>query len=170
MVVVMVDKFLKTQIVECSSVIKWVFSDDMKPYFSSFYLWEIIHSTVNRMGKQVDKVKNEYNQLNERYKKSSLEPDSVFISISHNPYNSIQAFNSIVNLKNQVHGEITEEEIDQKLATLNTLRDQQKELFYLIIERFVTRLNDSLANPEERASHLHKWSIERFEDILLTVN
>lgn len=100
MVVVMVDKFLKTQIVECSSVIKWVFSDDMKPYFSSFYLWEIIHSTVNRMGKQVDKVKNEYNQLNERYKKSSLEPDSVFISISHNPYNSIQAFNSIVNLKN----------------------------------------------------------------------
>ena len=82
MMVVMVDKMLKTQIVECASVAKWIFSDDMKQEFTCFYVWEILHSTVNRMGKQVDKVKNEYLQLSEKFNKSSLDnevcPDFCF--------------------------------------------------------------------------------------------
>lgn len=71
--VVLVDKMLKTQIVECSSVAKWVFSDEMKSELTNFYTWEILNSTVNRMKKQVDKVKHEYNELNDKFKKSSLE-------------------------------------------------------------------------------------------------
>ena len=39
MIVVMVDKMLKTQIVECASVIKWIFSDSLKDEFNSNYLW-----------------------------------------------------------------------------------------------------------------------------------
>lgn len=77
MIVVLVDKMLKTQIVECSSVAKWVFSDDMKNDFTSFYVWEILHSTINRMSKQVDKLKNEYNQLNDSLRKSTLDTEAV---------------------------------------------------------------------------------------------
>lgn len=150
----MVDKMLKTQIVECAPVIKWIFSDAMKNEFNSFYLWEIMHSTVNRMGKQVDKVRNEYNQLHGRYRKTSLDPDSV-------------------------QSEISEEEIEQKLATLNSLKTQQKELFYLLIERFVDKLtqylivsdikNEDGVKMEVTSPYFYKWAIERFEDILLTV-
>jgi hypothetical protein len=68
---------LKTQIVECSSVIKWIFSDEMKHDFCSFYIWEIMHSTINRMSKQVDKVKSEYDQLIEKSKKSTLESEAL---------------------------------------------------------------------------------------------
>ena len=67
MMVVMVDKMLKTQIVECASVAKWIFSDDMRQVLTSYYVWEILHSTISRMSKQVDKVKNEYNQLNDKF-------------------------------------------------------------------------------------------------------
>lgn len=71
MIVVLVDKMLKTQIVECSSVVKWIFSDEMKSEVTSFYVWEILHSTLNRMSKQVDKFRHEFAELSERFKKAS---------------------------------------------------------------------------------------------------
>lgn len=150
----MVDKMLKTQIIECSAVVKWAFSDVMSADFTSFFLWEIVHSAMGRMGKQVDKVRSEYEQLHERFRKSSLDPDSV-------------------------QSEISEEELESKLTSLNTLRAQQKDLFFLLIERFVDRLTRHLTMPvikveagEKAVSDgpfFLKWTIERFEDLILTV-
>lgn len=77
--VVMVDKMLKTQIVECSSVAKWIFSTDMKQEITHFYVWEILHATISRMSKQVDKVKHEYAQLNEKFNKSTLDNEVSFL-------------------------------------------------------------------------------------------
>ena len=73
MIIVLVDKMLKTQIVECASVAEWIFNESMRQDLTSFYVWEILHASVNRMNKQVDKLQHEYNQLNEKLKKSSLE-------------------------------------------------------------------------------------------------
>ena len=78
MMVVMVDKMLKTQIVECASVAKWIFSEDMKQELSCFYVWEILHATISRMSKQVDKVKHEYVLLNEKFNKSALDSEVSF--------------------------------------------------------------------------------------------
>ena len=78
MMIVIVDKMLKTQIVDCSSIVKWIFSSEMRGEITSFYVWEILNSTINRMCQQVQKLQNEYTELNEKYKKSSLDPDSVF--------------------------------------------------------------------------------------------
>lgn len=77
MIVVMVDKMLKTQIVNCASVANFIFSDSMRQDLTKFYCWEILHSTVNRMSKQVDKLQHEYNQLNEKYRKPSFDNDTV---------------------------------------------------------------------------------------------
>lgn len=166
MIVVMVDKMLKTQIVDCPSVVKWIFSDAMHGEFTNFFVWEIMHSTVNRMGKQVEKVRGEYAQLHERFKKSSLDPESV-------------------------QSEISEEELEHKLASLNTLRGQQKDLFFSIIDRFIDKLtrhlnaqptsnNNALPNvkleegveikPVDDGPYYYKWSVERFEDLILTVS
>lgn len=159
MIVVMVDKMLKTQIVECASVVKWAFSDTIREAFTSFFLWEIVHSAINRMGKQVEKVRAEYANMQERLKKSSLDPDSV-------------------------QSEISEEELEQKLTTLNSLKRQQKDLFFLVVDRFVERLTQHLNNSsalsqvkiEEGAKvpfadgpHFYKWALERFEDVILSV-
>ena len=77
MIVVIVDKMLKTQIVECSSVVKWVFSNEMRVELTSFYVWEILHSTINRMSKQVDKLRLEFNELSEKLKKKTIDTDDV---------------------------------------------------------------------------------------------
>jgi len=94
MMIVLVDKMLKTQIVECSSVIKWLFSDEMKHDLCNFYVWEIMHSTINRMSKQVDKVKNEYEQLNEKFKKSALESEALKVKIQLHVFNKLLNLNS----------------------------------------------------------------------------
>lgn len=156
MIVVMVDKMLKTQIVECMTVVKWIFSDTMRYEFNSFYVWEIMHATLKRMGKQVEKLRAEYEQLEEKHKKSSLDPDSV-------------------------QSEITDKELEYKLESLNTMRTQQKELFFTLIERFVDKLTQHLTQPSVKieegeelkmlgdSPYFFKWASERFEDILLTV-
>jgi hypothetical protein len=54
----------------------------MRQDLTSFYVWEILHSTISRMSKQVDKVKNEYTQLNEKFRKSTLDADvRIFLYI-----------------------------------------------------------------------------------------
>ena len=77
MLVVMVDKMLKTQIVECSSVANWIFCDTMRQDLTYFYTWEILHATVSRMSKQVEKLQNEYSEMDQKYRKSSMDVDSV---------------------------------------------------------------------------------------------
>ncbi|XP_062577791.1 nuclear cap-binding protein subunit 1-like [Saccostrea cucullata] len=59
MMVVLVDKLLKTQIVEPSAVANWLFSSEMQPEFTKFYVWEIMHATIKKMSKQVDKLQQD---------------------------------------------------------------------------------------------------------------
>lgn len=56
MMVVIIDKLLKTQIVECSAVATWIFSKEMTSEFTKMYLWEILHLTIKKMNKHVIKL------------------------------------------------------------------------------------------------------------------
>lgn len=68
---------LKTQIVECSSIINWIFSTQMKTELTSFYIWEILNSTVNRMNKHVEKLQTEFNEFEENFKKTTSNNNHV---------------------------------------------------------------------------------------------
>lgn len=56
---VLVDKMLKTQIVECCAVANWIFSRDMAPEFTRAYIWEILHVTIRKMNKHVVRLEKE---------------------------------------------------------------------------------------------------------------
>lgn len=56
MLCVLVDKLLKTQVVECSAVATWIFSKEMNNDFTKMYLWEILHLTIKKMNKHVIKL------------------------------------------------------------------------------------------------------------------
>lgn len=57
--VVLVDKLVKTQIVECSAVANWIFSSELGSELTNFYVWEILTSTIEKMNRQVDKYHSE---------------------------------------------------------------------------------------------------------------
>ena len=46
MMVILVDKMLKTQIVECAAVANWIFSNEMGSEFTKGYTWEMLHLTI----------------------------------------------------------------------------------------------------------------------------
>lgn len=56
MMVVLIDKLLKTQVVSCSAVATWIFHKDMTTEFTKMYLWEILHLTIKKMNKHVIKL------------------------------------------------------------------------------------------------------------------
>ena len=93
MTVIMVDKMLKIQIIECSSIANWVFSKEMSNELTSFHVWEILNSTVNRMNIQVEKLQNDFNEFEDNYKKSlNNELVSFYIKTCARCFNS---FNSL---------------------------------------------------------------------------
>merc|ERR1719210_2824968 len=59
MMVMLVDKMLKTQIVECAAVANWLFSRDMVTEFTKCYVWEILHLTIRKMNKHVSRLSKE---------------------------------------------------------------------------------------------------------------
>lgn len=59
MMVVLVDKLVKTQIVDCSAVANWIFSSELGSELTNFYVWEILSSTIDKMNRQVEKYHNE---------------------------------------------------------------------------------------------------------------
>lgn len=56
MLCVIVDKLLKTHIVDYSAVATWVFSKEMSSEFTKVYLWEVLHLTIKKMNKRVIKL------------------------------------------------------------------------------------------------------------------
>lgn len=71
MMVVIVDKLLKTQIIECSAVATWVFSKEMSTEFTKVYLWEILHLTIKKMNKHVMKLNAELSEAKEKIAKDA---------------------------------------------------------------------------------------------------
>jgi nuclear cap-binding protein subunit 1 len=66
MLCVIVDKLLKTQIVDCSAVATWIFSKEMNVEFTKMYLWEVLHLTITKMNKHVTKLFNELSEAKEK--------------------------------------------------------------------------------------------------------
>ena len=75
MQVVLVDKMLKTQIVECAAVANWLFSREMVSEFTKCYVWEILHLTIRKMNKYVNKLSKEASDARKMIEDSDSDTD-----------------------------------------------------------------------------------------------
>lgn len=95
MIAVLVDKMIRTQIVDCAAVANWLFSQDMAHEFtrwvrvgggflfyplnsshlknlwfsSRLFIWEILHSTIRKMDKHVQKIQQELEGAKDKLEK-----------------------------------------------------------------------------------------------------
>ncbi|CAG2189177.1 CBP80 [Mytilus edulis] len=152
MMVVLVDKLLKTQIIEPSAVANWLFSSEMQPEFTKFYVWEIMHSTITKMSKHVDKLQKEVDDAKDK----------------------LDAYKRRINdgLEDDDDDEVpTESLIERMEERLDLAQNQQKRLFLIIFQRFIMVLSDHLANCESNgidySTPWYKWCIERLQQIFL---
>ncbi|XP_074424493.1 nuclear cap-binding protein subunit 1-like [Larus michahellis] len=78
MIAVLVDKMIRTQIVDCAAVANWIFSSELAHDFTMFYVWEILHSTIRKMNKHVLKIHKELEETKARLSKQHKRVICVF--------------------------------------------------------------------------------------------
>ena len=79
--VVLVDKLVKTQIVECSAVANWIFSSELGSELTNFYVWEILSSTIEKMNRQVEKYDTELSELRRQLNLSAVTSSLSTVSV-----------------------------------------------------------------------------------------
>lgn len=152
MMVVLVDKLLKTQIVEPSAVANWLFSSEMQPEFTKFYVWEIMHATIRKMSKQVDKLQQDVEDAKDKLDAAKRKQAD--------------------GLMDDEDEEIPTDDIIERMEErLEAAQNQQKRLFLIIFQRFIMILTDHLAKCEGNSidynTPWYKWVIERLQQIFL---
>lgn len=152
MMVVLVDKLLRTEVVQCQAVANWIFSEQMQREFTSTYLWEILHGTIKKMTKHVDQLQSEVDDSRDKLdaaKRKEADGMEIF-SDEEVP---------------------TEEMIERMEERLETATSQQKNLFLIIFQRFIIVLTEHLARCESAGidynTFWYKWVIERLQHVFL---
>lgn len=159
MMIVLVDKMLKVQIVECSAVANWIFSKEMTAEFTKMYLWEILHLTIKKMNRHVIKLGGELADAREklaRAESSESESDEEDTK------------------KKQPDTEKpTEEYVERMEEKLEAAQADQKNLFLIIFQRFIMILSEHLVrcdtDGKDYATHWYKWTIGRLQQVFLAV-
>ncbi|KAG8130327.1 hypothetical protein E2320_017106 [Naja naja] len=151
MIAVLVDKMIRTQIVDCAAVANWIFSPELSHDFTRFYIWEILHSTIRKMNKHVMMIQKELEEAKERLAKQRKRRDDV--------------------RSNERGNWPLEEQIERLQEKVESAQSEQKNLFLVIFQRFIMILTEHLARSEAGGIDVitpwYKNCIERLQQIFL---
>ncbi|KAJ8714459.1 hypothetical protein PYW07_002684 [Mythimna separata] len=157
MVCVLVDKMLKTQIVECNAVATWLFSKEMAPFFTHNYLWEILHLTIDKMNKHVSKLSGELQEAREALARADSSS-----SDSEDENNS---------KKKKDQDKPTEEAVERMEERLEAAHMDQKRLFLIVFQRFIMILSEHLVRCDTDArdpdTHWYRSTVGRLRQVFL---
>jgi len=161
MMVVLVDKMLKTQIIECASVANWIFSKEMVSEFTKNYIWEILHLTIKKMNKHVIKLGGELSEAREklaRAESSSSESEDDEEDSSKK--------------KETDNEKPTEEMVERMEEKLEAAQADQKNLFLIVFQRFIMILSEHLVRCDtdgrDYNTHWYRWTIGRLQQVFLS--
>ncbi|XP_056626064.1 nuclear cap-binding protein subunit 1 isoform X2 [Triplophysa dalaica] len=158
MTAVLVDKLIRTQIVDCATVANWIFSTDMAQDFTRFYVWEILHSTIRKMNKHVQKIQKELDEAKEKLEKQQ------------NKKRDSGDEEDMEKNSEDEEGQL-EEQIEKLQEKVESAQSEQKNLFLVIFQRFIMLLTEHLVRCETSGIDInttwYKNCIERLQQIFL---
>ncbi|XP_070598321.1 nuclear cap-binding protein subunit 1-like isoform X1 [Erythrolamprus reginae] len=151
MIAVLVDKMIRTQIVDCAAVANWIFSPELSHDFTRFYIWEILHSTIRKMNKHVMMIQKELEEAKRKLAKQHKRRDDV--------------------RSNERGNWPLEKQIERLQEKVESAQSEQKNLFLVIFQRFIMILTEHLARSEaggiDVVTPWYKNCIERLQQIFL---
>jgi len=158
MLVILIDKLLKTQIVECAAVANWVFSKEMVPEFSKCYIWEIVHLTIKKMNKHVTKLQKEASEARKLIEDSDSD-------------SSDSEDESRGRRKPKPKERPTEDQVEKLEDRLESAQADQKNLFLIIFQRFIMILSEHLVRCDTDAVDFKtpwfQWTVGRLHQIFM---
>uniref|UniRef100_A0AAQ5Z503 MIF4G domain-containing protein n=1 Tax=Amphiprion ocellaris TaxID=80972 RepID=A0AAQ5Z503_AMPOC len=154
MIAVLVDKMIRTQVVDCAAVANWLFSQDMAHEFTRLFIWEILHSTIRKMNKHVQKIQKELEEAKDKLEKQQHKRVSLFMDKN----------------SEDEEGQL-EEQIERLQEKVESAQSEQKNLFLVIFQRFIMLLTEHLVRCETGSVDIstpwYKNCIERLQQIFL---
>ncbi|XP_077988727.1 nuclear cap-binding protein subunit 1-like isoform X2 [Glandiceps talaboti] len=151
MISVLVDKMLRTQIVDCASVANWLFSKDMAKDFTRYYVWELMQATIRKMNKHVNKIEKELHEARTKLDKRDRGGSDSEDSDTDMP---------------------SEEQAERLQERLETAQSEQKNLFLIIFQRFIIILTEHLVKCDNESkdfnTHWYKQVRGRLQQVFLT--
>lgn len=161
MIAVLVDKMVRTQIVDCAAVANWLFSQDMSQDFTRYYMWEILHSTLRKMNKHVQKIQKELEEAKDKLEKQQHKKKDS------GDEEDVERMNADVDEEVQL-----EEQIERLQEKVEAAQSEQKNLFLVIFQRFIMMLTEHLVRCETGGIDFnttwYKICIERLQQVFLT--
>ncbi|KAL9696623.1 hypothetical protein quinque_016202 [Culex quinquefasciatus] len=171
MLVVIVDKLLKTQIVECSAVATWVFSKEMVGEFTKMYLWEILHLTIKKMNQHVTKLSKELSDAKDRLDRNAESSSSE----SEAEAGAEGAGGPAPRRRRKTTGDDadkpTEEQVERMEEKLEAAYVDQKRLFLIIFQRFIMILSEHLVKCDtdgrDYDTDWYRWTVGRLQQVFM---
>lgn len=182
--VVIVDKLLKTQIVECSSVATWVFSKEMSSEFTKMYLWEILHLTIKKMNKHAMKLSAELAEAKDKLARDA-ESSSSEDSDAENPTKKkkensgekpTDEVSSLMSLLRcaDFTALLFSQMVEKMEEKLEAAFGDQKRIFLIIFQRFIMILSEHLVKCDtdgrDANTDWYRWTIGRLQQVFLVVS
>ncbi|CAG8672192.1 12031_t:CDS:2, partial [Funneliformis caledonium] len=124
---ILLDKLLNYRVIDASSIITWLFTDEMEKEVSKSYMWEIMKNTINKVISRVKQV---------QYKLESLM----------NP----PADSGIIDITSDLDKKVNADELRNIENTLNNVTREQKEVLLTLVNLFVEMLNNKLKEYKEQ--------------------
>ncbi|XP_037315894.2 nuclear cap-binding protein subunit 1 [Pungitius pungitius] len=159
MIAVLVDKMIRTQIVDCAAVANWLFSQDMAHEFTRLFVWEILHSTIRKMNKHVQKIQQELEEAKDKLEKQQHKRQKDSGDEEDMDKNS-----------EDEEGQL-EEQIERLQEKVESAQSEQKNLFLVIFQRFIMLLTEHLVRCETGSGDIstpwYKNCIERLQQVFL---
>lgn len=166
MMLIVIDKMVKLQYIQCSTVVNWIFSKEMDGDFMSFSTWELLHNTLKKMMKHKAKVKKDLEFAHERL---DVLIDKAKKEEQRNANNSDDESDNF-NVT-QMEIERRQEEIEELTEKVETAKKDQKELFLIVFQRFTMILTEHITECERDgrkvANSWYRYTLQRLQEIFL---
>jgi len=166
MMLIVIDKMVKLQYIQCSTVVNWIFSKEMEVEFMKFSTWEMLHNTLKKMMKHKAKVKKDLEDAHERL---DVLIDKAKREEARNEDNSGDEDDKYDTTQSEI--ERRQEEIEELTEKVETAKKDQKELFLIVFQRFTMIITEHIAECEREGRKFqnswYRYTLQRLQEIFL---
>lgn len=150
--IILVDKMLKMQILDCGVVISWIFSENLRSETDRQWVWEVLNTALERLSRHIHKVAHDVQILRRRVEKRKNDGgDEVTDDNDGKPRE--------------------QDELEQQQKKLDNLKDFQKSLFLDVLHKFSVLLTEFIVHCETEGTDFRTpyfaWINGRFKQIFL---
>jgi len=167
MMLIVIDKMVKLQYLQCSTVVNWIFAKEMESEFMKFSTWELLHNTLKKMMKHKAKVKKD---LEDAHEKLDVLIDKAKKEEQRHGESDEEDDESKYDIT-QSEIERRQEEIEELTEKVETAKKDQKELFLIVFQRFTMIITEHISECEREgvkiANSWYRYTLQRLQEIFL---